>query len=923
MRPDISYLTNAHPAYIEELYRSFQNQPESIDPEYRKFFEGFDFARNTSAASASRNSVPATPAFSSDLSKELGVYRLIEAYIRKGHLNANINPVRARIQRKGQELDLPLFGLSEADLNTEFEAGKATPLGKTTLNHILDYLKKTYCGAIALQIESLYDNKKIEFLLQQFRQVRQQTFSKEEKTTFFKKISRAVLFEKFLHTKYIGQKRFSLEGLEALIPALHYILEHAARHAVQEAVIGMAHRGRLNVLVNVLNKSYQEIFTQFEPATHPNLTMGSGDVKYHLGMDNIVQTAGGQKMHVHLCSNPSHLEAVNPVVLGFARSRADNFHQSNYAKVLPILIHGDAAAAGQGIMYETVQMSRLKGYYTGGAIHIVTNNQIGFTADFDDTRSADYCTSVAALINAPALHVNANDIEAVIHCAQIAVAYRETFNEDIFINMVGYRKHGHNEGDDPKFTQPLLYHQIAQQSNVRDIYRDFLIQSGYPEFKDIAAQIETGLWARMQEKLDKVRQSKPLNGSPIPPIQSQSFLSKAQKEDLMHSPQTAISEALLRRLMKQLMHIPESFNAAPKIIKLLKEKIGLLEQKQQIDWATGELLAYASLLTEGKNIRMSGQDVKRGTFSHRHACLFDAQNNQEYNRLNHLSEQQGRFRIYNSLLSEYGVLGYEYGYSCADPETLTIWEAQFGDFANGAQIIIDQFLAGGEEKWGQQSGLVLLLPHGYEGQGPEHSSGRLERFLQLCAEYNLIVTNITESANFFHALRRQLCRPFRKPLINFSPKANLRHTGAYAPIQAFIQGGFKEVLDCPFSGANPDLVQRVLLCSGKIYFDLQKRQQEEQRKDIALIRLEQLYPLPVPQLEKLYQKYRKAAWFWVQEEPENMGAAGFLQQYAGAAFNFGILSRNASAAVSSGYQNIHLLEQNQLIATAFGPIQTA
>jgi 2-oxoglutarate dehydrogenase E1 component len=722
------------------------------------------------------------------------------------------------------------------------------------------------------------------------------------------------MFEKLLHTKYIGQKRFSLEGGETTIAALDAIINTAANHQVQEVVIGMAHRGRLNVLANIMGKTYEQIFSEFEGTATIDQTMGSGDVKYHMGYGSEVQTLDNKEIHLKLMPNPSHLEAVDPVVVGFARAKADVLYESDFDKILPILIHGDASVAGQGVVYEVLQMSNLRGYYTGGTIHFVINNQIGFTTDFDDARSADYCTSVAAMVQAPVLHVNGDDAEAVVKCAEIATRYRQEFNSDIFLDMVCYRKHGHNEGDDPKYTQPQLYALIDKHQNPREIYTQHLIENGEPDARELAKEMEKKFWADLQERLDEIKQN-PLPYKYQPPELVWKSLRKAKDADFIHSPDTSISEEAMQKMFQALMQWPANFKPLKKVEKLLQEKVKLLETENKIDWATGELLAYGSLLVNHKLVRMSGQDVQRGTFSHRHAVIRDEETNKGYNRLNHFQEDQQKFRIYNSLLSEYGVLGFEYGYALANPDALVLWEAQFGDFSNGAQTMIDQFLAAGEQKWQRMNGLVMLLPHGYEGQGPEHSSARMERYLQMCAELNMVITNITTSANLFHALRRQLAWPFRKPLINFSPKANLRYTGSYSPVSDFTNGGFKELIDDAFV-QSAEAVKKVLFCTGKLYFELAEKQAKENRQDISIVRLEQIYPLPYQQLEELYQKYSKATWFWVQEEPLNMGAASFLQMNL-KTINYGVIGRNASAATATGYAKVHAKEQAEIIETAF------
>ncbi|SKA03614.1 2-oxoglutarate dehydrogenase E1 component [Sediminibacterium ginsengisoli] len=909
---DFSYITNSHPAYIENLYQEFVKDPSAVDQDLRKFFEGFDFAvtSNGTAATGSQSSAPAA---GTDWMSEIRVYRLILGYRNKGHLLAKTNPIRQRKDR-GANLELSFFGLSEADMDKTFQAGNLLGLGATSLRNILAHLQQSYSGSVGIEFKYISDQKKVDWLVAEMEKGFKVPIAIEKKKRILEKLNQGVMFEKFLHTKYIGQKRFSLEGGETTIAALDAVITTAANNDVQEVVIGMAHRGRLNVLANVMGKTYEQIFSEFEGTAAIDQTMGSGDVKYHMGYGSEVQTADNKTIHLKLMPNPSHLEAVDPVVVGFARAKADVLYKSDFDRILPILIHGDASVAGQGVVYEVLQMCNLQGYYTGGTIHFVINNQIGFTTDFDDARSADYCTSAAAMVQAPVLHVNGDDAEAVVKCAEIATRYRQEFNSDIFIDMVCYRRHGHNEGDDPKYTQPQLYALIDKHQNPREIYTQFLKENGEPDAQELAKEMEKKFWADLQERLDEVKQH-PLPYNYQQPELVWKSLRKAGESDFDQSPVTAISESQVKSMFDRLMQWPADFKPLKKVEKLLQDKIKLLDSEQKIDWATAELLAYGSILTEGNIVRMSGQDVKRGTFSHRHAVLRDEDNNKEYNRLDHFQEQQEKFRIYNSLLSEYGVLGFEYGYAMANPNALVIWEAQFGDFCNGAQTMIDQFLAAGEQKWQRQNGVVMLLPHGYEGQGPEHSSARMERFLQLCAELNMVVTNITTASNLFHAFRRQLAWPFRKPLINFSPKANLRNPNTYSHISEFSGGGFKEVIDDAFATDAAE-VKKVLLCSGKLYYELADRQQKENRKDIAIVRMEQLYPIPQKQLDALYKKYSKATWFWVQEEPLNMGAAAFLKMNLNS-INFGVISRNASAATATGYSKVHAQEQAEIIETAF------
>jgi len=906
---DFSYITNSHPAFIEAIYQDFVKDPASIDPDMRKFFEGFDFAVGNGLTSSTTNGSSS----SIDWMNELKVYRLILGYRNKGHLIAKTNPIRARKDR-GANLDLPFFGLSDADLNTTYQAGNLVGLGATTLKNILAHLQNAYAGNVGIEFKYIGDQQKIDWLTKEMEQNFSAKLSIEKRRRILEKLNQGVMFEKFLHTKYVGQKRFSLEGGETTIAALDSIINVAGDNGVEEVVIGMAHRGRLNVLANIMGKTYEQIFSEFEGTAVIDQTMGSGDVKYHMGYGSEVLTMNGKDIYLKLMPNPSHLEAVDPVVLGFSRAKADVMQHSEFDKILPILIHGDASLAGQGIVYEVLQMSNLRGYYTGGTIHFVINNQIGFTTDFDDARSAAYSTSVAAMVQSPVLHVNGDDAEAVVKCAEIATRYRQEFNSDIFIDMVCYRKHGHNEGDDPKYTQPKLYALIDKHRNPREIYTSYLMENGEEDAQQLAKEMEQKFWADLQERLDEIKQN-PLPYKYQAPEMVWKSMTKASAVDFESSPDTAISAETFQLLFEGLMKWPTDFKPLKKIEKLIQDKVKILSTEGKVDWATAELMAYGSILLNGHIVRMSGQDVQRGTFSHRHAILRDEETNKGYNRLNHFKENQEKFRIYNSLLSEYGVLGFEYGYAMANPQALVLWEAQFGDFCNGAQTMIDQFIAAGEQKWQRQNGMVMLLPHGYEGQGPEHSSARMERFLQMCAELNMVITNVTTAANLFHMFRRQLTWNFRKPLINFSPKANLRNPHTYSAVEDFTNGKFQETIDDHFVD-DSSAVEKVLFCTGKLYYELADKQLKDNRKDIAIIRLEQVYPLPFGQLASLYNKYNKATWFWVQEEPLNMGAASFLQMNL-KTINFGVISRNTSAATATGYSKVHAKEQAEIIETAF------
>ena len=911
---DFSYITSAHPSYVEQQYRLFRADANAVDPDLRRFFEGFDFAVTHAPGAFDADKLPVKD-LSADTNwrRELGAYRLILGYRNKGHLIALTNPIRPRKDR-GANLDLGFFGLEETDLDRPFHAGNLIGLGTVSLRDILAHLNRCYANHVGVEYKYISDQEKIDFLVREIEHDFHRPLSFDKKKRILEKLNQGVIFEKFLHTKYIGQKRFSLEGGETTIAALDAIIQSAAEAGVHEVVIGMAHRGRLNVLANIMGKTYEQIFSEFEGKSTPDQTMGSGDVKYHMGYGSEVQTADGHAMSLKLMPNPSHLEAVDPVVLGFARAKADVLLESNFSSILPILIHGDASVAGQGVVYEILQMSGLEGYSTGGTIHFVINNQIGFTTDFDDARTADYCTSLAAMVQAPVMHVNGDDPEAVVKCVEIAVRYRQRFQSDVFIDMVCYRRHGHNEGDDPKFTQPHLYQLIEKHQNPREVYSQYLLENGEPAARDLAKEMEKKFWGDLQERLDEIKQH-PLPYHYQQPERWWKSLRRANEHDFHTSPDTSISEERFESIFNALMNYPEDFKPLRKVEKLLQDKVRMYQEEQRIDWATAELMAYGSLLIDGMDVRMSGQDVRRGTFSHRHAVLRDEANDAAYNRLSRIPEATGQFRIYNSLLSEYGVLGFEYGYALATPHTLVLWEAQFGDFSNGAQTMIDQFISSAEQKWNRMNGLVMLLPHGYEGQGPEHSSARMERYLQMCAELNMVVTNITTAANFFHMLRRQLAWPFRKPLINFSPKANLRHPGTYSHRSECTTGGFREVIDDTGVESSQE-IRKVLFCSGKIYFDLEEHRRKHDIRNVAILRLEQIHPLPVDQLKQLHAKYTGAAWYWVQEEPLNMGAATFLQVYF-KAFPYGVVSRNASASTATGYAKVHAREQAELIHAAF------
>ncbi len=911
---DFSYVYNAHPSFIEAMFQQYKSDPNSVEDGWRVFFDGFEFA------STSMNGHAEGETSSSAINpKEFQVFSLIKGFRNRGHLLSKTNPIRDRRDRK-PHLNLADFGLSDADLDTRFYIGKEVGLNNPTLRELIDHLNMVYCHSIGIEYHHIQDREKRRWLRTRM-EGREITlgFSKEKKKRILSKLNDAVVFEKFLHTKYTGQKRFSLEGGETAIAALDAIINKAVDDKVEEVIIGMAHRGRLNVLVNIMQKTYEQIFNEFEGTVMPDLSFGDGDVKYHLGYSAIVETASGKDVHLKLVPNPSHLESVDPVVEGFARAKSDILYNGDHDKILPILIHGDAAVAGQGVVYETVQMSQLDGYKTGGTIHFVINNQIGFTTDFEDARSSTYCTAAANVVQAPVFHINGDDPEAVVFAVELATEYRQKFNSDVFIDMVCYRRHGHNEGDDPKFTQPEMYKYIDSHKNPREVYADQLVEWGSITKKE-AEELEQVFWDKLQERLDMVKETK-MSYKYQEPEQAWRKLNKnvMDPKDYFPSPDTGVERKTLDKIVDHLMTLPENFTPLGKVNRLFKGKKKLLADNN-MDWAMGELLAYGSLLLEGRDVRMTGQDVKRGTFSHRHAVLRDSKTYEEYNRLSGMSEDQGEYRIFNSLLSEFAVLGFEYGYSMATPDNLVIWEAQFGDFYNGAQTIVDQYISAAESKWRRMSGLVMLLPHGYEGQGPEHSSARLERFLQMCAEFNMSVCNVTKPANFFHLLRRQLARPFRKPLIVMSPKSLLRHPECISNITDFEPGNrFQEIYDDEDypTKAKAKKVERVLFCTGKIYYDLLKRKREENRQDVAIIRLEQLYPFPLEQLNQLVdEKYKSAKAYWVQEEPSNMGAWQYFWSFYRNA-DIELISRKSSASPATGFKKVHDIEQQAIIDMAF------
>jgi 2-oxoglutarate dehydrogenase E1 component len=914
---DFSYVFNAHPQYIDSLYQAYRKDPASVDPGWRTFFEGFEFAQSGNGHAA--ETVVRPESDSINVQKELSVMTIIQGFRSRGHLLSTTNPIRPRRNRM-PHLDLADVNLTENDLKITFQAGVEVGMPNATLNEIINHLRKVYCEDIGFEYTHI-ENREKRLWLQNKIEKREGLdgsndygLALETKKRILEKLSGAVAFERFLHTKYVGQKRFSLEGGETTIPALDEIIQSGAAMGIEEFIFGMAHRGRLNVLANILGKTYEQIFNEFEGNMNPEQSFGDGDVKYHLGFSSQVPGPDGKTIHLKLTPNPSHLESVDPVVQGFSRAKADLLYGSDYDKILPILIHGDAAVVGQGIVYETAQMSQLEGYYTGGTLHFVINNQIGFTTDFDDARTSTYCTAAANMIQAPVFHVNGDDPEAVIFATRLATEYRQQFNGDVFIDMVCYRRHGHNEGDDPQFTQPEMYDKISIHPNPREIYVKKLLGRGDVEAQ-MAEELEKKYWDTLQQRLDMVKENKLPYEYQEPELAWKQLKKNATIEDMMITPATGVDLKQINNLLENLHKLPEGFTPLSKIARINKAKQKLIEEGK-IDWALGELLAYGSLLTEGKNVRMSGQDVKRGTFSHRHAILYDSTTYASYNRLDHLAEKQGKFMIYNSLLSEFGVLGFEYGYSLASPGHLVLWEAQFGDFFNGAQTIVDQYISAGESKWHRMSGLVMLLPHGYEGQGPEHSSARLERFLQACGDGNMIVCNVSTPANFFHLLRRQLTWNFRKPLVVMSPKSLLRHPACVSNIAEMATGtAFKTVIADELNAAAAKKVKRVVMCSGKVYYDLKEAVDKNALEGIAILRIEQLYPLDQQALDAALKPYASAEKVWLQEEPANMGSWTYIQALL-PSLNLRLISRKAAASPATGYKKLHDENQERIIKEA-------
>ena len=890
---NFSFLNTAHATFFADLYDQYLQDPDSLEPSWKAFFQGYDFANSDFLQKELVEGV--SPQVPEKVLKEFRVINLINGYRTRGHLFTKTNPVRER-RTYMPTLELENFDLSDSDLETVFNAGEIIGLGPQPLKVIIAHLEEIYCDSIG--VEYMYIRKpSINKWIQNKLNVNNNhpNFSKSQKVKLLTKLIEAVSFENFLHTKFVGQKRFSLEGGESLIPALDILIEEAANNGVEEFVMGMAHRGRLSTLVNIFGKSAESVFSEFEGKDYKEKIF-DGDVKYHLGWTTQRTTDSGKKINLNIAPNPSHLEAVGPIVQGIARSKLDRKYNGDLDKVLPIIVHGDAAIAGQGVVYELIQMSRLEGYQCGGSVHIVINNQIGFTTNYLDARSSTYCTDVGKVTLSPVLHVNADDVEAVVHAVLFALDFRLEFKRDVFIDLLGYRKYGHNEGDEPRFTQPKLYKIISKHPNPKTIYVSKLIQENLLTEEKVNL-IEEEYKLKLEGLLKDSKKTEKTDISHFMGNDWSDF-TRVNQHEMAKPIDTTFPRIKLEKIAEVISKLPNEKKFINKIKRLVGNRIEMFEN-DKLDWSMAEHLAYGSLLMEGYDVRISGQDVERGTFSHRHAIVKVEESEEEILLLNNLGDNTGNFSIYNSLLSEYGVLGFEFGYAMANPNSLTIWEAQFGDFSNGAQIVIDQYISSGEDKWKTQNGLVLFLPHGYEGQGAEHSSARIERYLQLCAKDNLFVVNCTTPANMFHVLRRQMKAKFRKPLIAFTPKSLLRHSSVFSSVSEFTNGGFSEIIDDESVDVNN--VNSLVFVSGKFYYDLDDERKRLGRNDIALVRLEQLFPLPKNHIKSILRKYSNAKDIvWAQEEPINMGAYAHLLINFKQASTFRVAARRFYAATAAG-----------------------
>ena len=865
-----SFLNAAHSGFIADLYEQYLSNPDAVEPSWRSFFQGYDLANENydEIGELQEFEVP------DEVRKEFLVIDLINGYRTRGHLFTKTNPVRDR-RRYLPTLGLETFGLSTNDLQLNFSAGEILGLGKTSLANIIEHLQRIYCDSIGVEYMYMRNPEKIKWWQERLNQNdNHPSYDVETKKYILTKLTQAVTFESFLQKKYVGQKRFSLEGGETLIPGLSILLRMAAeKYDVKECVLGMAHRGRLNTLINIFKKPVRDLFSEFEGKDFEDESI-DGDVKYHLGLTLSKTYRNGSEIKMNLVPNPSHLETVASVAEGITRAKIDSKYNGDSNKIIPIVVHGDAAIAGQGIAYEVVQMAKLNGYKTGGTVHIVVNNQIGFTTNYLDGRSSTYCTDVGKVTLSPVLHVNADDTEAVCHAMQMALDFRMKFNRDIFIDLLGYRKYGHNEGDEPRFTQPTLYKAISKHPNPKDIYANHLLGENSID-KNYIDEVTTEFKEMLDREFDKSKEDKTSKVEEFMESTWEEY-SRADLDGMLVPIDTKYGVDQLKDIAKVVSTVPENANFVRKAERILDARRKMVFETNTLDWGMAENLAYGSLMEEGFDVRISGQDVERGTFSHRHAILRDEVTEERINLLNTNPNNKGQMYIYNSLLSEYGVLGFDYGYAMANPNTLTIWEAQFGDFSNGAQIIFDQYISAAEDKWKIQNGIVVLLPHGYEGQGSEHSSARIERYLQLCAIDNMTVANCTTPANFYHLLRRHMKRKHRKPLVVFTPKSLLRHPKVINSIEDLANGEFQEVID---DVVDPKNVKKMVFCMGKFYYDLLAEREQNGREDVALIRIEQLFPLHKEKIQNIIDRYPNVEeYIWAQEEPRNMGAWSYMLQ---------------------------------------------
>lgn len=897
-RGDFANLANI--TYIEQLYSQYLEDPESVEKSWQYFFEGM--------ALGAALKKPTTEPFQSS---DLRVFRLIEAYRVFGHRGARFNPIEMKpaLPEEIEELKLENLGFKKEELSQDFPTCGFLKEESAPLSTLIDALQKTYCGSVGIEYMGIHSQEMETFFQEKIEPYFHFPLNREEKMETLHSLNKSEIMESFIQMKYPGQKRFSLEGGETLIPIMMEILHEGSIEGVEQIVMGMAHRGRLNVLANILGKSYADIFHEFESSYVPDSFEGSGDVKYHQGCSSDISTKHGKSIYVSLCANPSHLEAIDPVVEGKVRAKQELFAGGSTSSIIPLLIHGDSAISGQGVVYETLQLSKLSGYKTGGTIHIIINNQVGFTASPQETKSTRYCTDIAKAFGAPVFHVNGEDPEKAVSAAKLALQARQKFGCDVFIELNCHRKYGHNESDEPVFTHPQIYKLIKEKKNARNIYREALIQEGTLS-KEEADKLEEAFKESLEKALSETQER----------VQSKKTKKREEKKErsLLEPIKTAVPMDILVALTKKFTTLPEGFNIHPKLKRVLDDRLKMMTgdlKAPVVDWGMAEHLAYGSLLTEGVHVRLSGQDSGRGTFSHRHAILTDQETAKRYYPLAHLSEDQAPFDIYNSPVIEYAVMGFEYGYSLSYQKALIMWEGQFGDFGNGAQIVIDQFIVASEQKWNRLSPLTLLLPHGYEGQGPEHSSARIERFLQMAGNDNLTIVTPSTPAQLFHLLRRQGIAEIKKPLIAFTPKALLRFPPSLSPPEAFTAGEFQEVIDDPSAPKNP---KRLILCSGKVYYDL-----IENRKDdsIAIVRIEQLYPLHEEKIKKTLERYALVSeCFWVQEEHENMGAYSYIRPYLEKLLpeklSLRYVGRERSASPSAGSGALHKQELAKFLKEA-------